>query len=175
MRCVRNRFSESSTTTPPRVSAHPMKGKAQRRAAYYVFLLSALLFAAAAGRAVWFAAGPLLFGPRMKCAQRIHDFGMVQVGSESCHEFVIANDGQTPLVIDSVQPACAGCTEWELDRTIIQPGDSAILAVRITWPVLRGRQRKDIVVASNDRRHPFLPLSLEATLTEDVQEGVMAD
>ena len=61
--------------------------------------------------------------PKIKVDQPIHDFGTTWIGPVLKKTFVIKNEGDTPLHITKVNPAC-GCTVAGNYPTEIKPGES---------------------------------------------------
>lgn len=134
-------------------------------AAPHVFVLSAMLFLVAGGWTGWRLAMPLLLGPRIECGVPVHDFGAVRARSVVRHQFVLRNTGRSTLVITSVRAACGGCTKCDLDKKVVSPGGNATLTVQLDLGGLRGEQRKEVMVSSNDPRRRLLSLSLRARVS----------
>lgn len=88
------------------------------------------------------------------------DWGRTAPG-RLAREVRIVNLGITTLVIDRVEPSC-GCTTAPLDKSELEPGDTATLSVSVNMPGTSGRQTKHIGIYSNDPRHPLVGLTLTA-------------
>ena len=55
-----------------------------------------------------------------------HDFGKIKVNNPVTHEFSFVNEGNSPLVITSVQASC-GCTVTKYSKEPISPGSSGFV------------------------------------------------
>lgn len=111
----------------------------------------ALLAAPAAGQALH---------PRAVLPEPVYDAGGVAKGEKISHDFVIRNDGEAPLEISDVRPAC-GCTVAEFDKTIAA-GESGTVRAALDTTTFDGPIAKDITVFTNDPVNPKLRLSVKA-------------
>lgn len=97
--------------------------------------------------------------PRLICDEPEYCFGTLANTNDVPHTFVLANEGEAPLVIYRVQTDC-GCARVRLKDWIVQPGGQTTVQV---WLMLKGRaggQHKRILIKSNDPDGPWLTLSL---------------
>lgn len=80
---------------------------------------------------------------------REHDFGMLDPGGSATHIFEIRNDGTAPLVLAAGETSCK-CTLSEVSKKVVQPGDSAEIA--LTWNTGSKREfyRQYAVIETND-------------------------
>lgn len=111
---------------------------------------------AEAGKAVAVPDGPI---PVAKCDEPVHDFGETWMGPTLLHSFVIKNDGQSPLQIVKVKPAC-GCTIAGQHPSTIAPGESGSFPFSVASTKLRGRFEKAITIQTNDPVNPDLRLKV---------------
>ena len=94
----------------------------------------------------------LLAQPRIDAgADTVFDFGPVYQGAVVTHQLYLRNRGDAELRIDRAASPC-GCTTVEASRTLVPPGDSALLTVRFNSGYFIGSVRKRILVVSNDVR-----------------------
>lgn len=105
------------------------------------------------------AAGQALH-PRAVIPDPVYDAGGVAKGEKISHDFVIRNDGEAPLEISDVRPAC-GCTVAEFDK-VIAPGETGTVRTMLDTMSFDGPIGKAIMVFTNDPVNPKLQLSLKA-------------
>jgi hypothetical protein len=94
------------------------------------------------------------------------DWGNTYAGVLSAKVRVI-NNGDLPLRIDTVQPAC-GCTIAPIDRKIILHGDTAVIDLSVDAIHEFGLLAKTLSIESNDPKRPSLTLLLTAQLKRDL-------
>lgn len=82
-------------------------------------------------------------------------------------EVQVVNVGTAQLKIDRVQPSC-GCTTAPLDKTELEPGDTARLSVSINMQNSSGRQMKYVTIYSNDSSRATLRMLLTADIVRDL-------
>ena len=79
-----------------------------------------------------------------------HDFGKVKQGQVLEYSFKFTNEGDKPLVIESVQPAC-GCTGATVgDKTEYAEGESGEVKITFNTQGRAGHQEKYVTVMTND-------------------------
>lgn len=120
-------------------------------------LCAALLVASAA-----LAAGK----PKAVAAEPIKDAGSVSKGDKAVYDFVIRNDGDAPLEITSVQPAC-GCTVAEFDKTVA-PGKTGKVHVALDTATFNGPIAKGVSVFTNDPDNPRIELTVRANVAPSI-------
>ncbi len=103
-------------------------------------------------------------GPRILVAPEHFDFGSVLPGKDVTREFVVRNVGTADLTIDKVQTSC-GCTVVDKYSSVLKPGETTALRVKLTTPHQAGRLQKSILVRSNDPARAVVELKLEANVT----------
>src|SRR5690606_5707480 len=79
------------------------------------------------------------------------DFGVAKEGEKVSHEFEFTNDGNTPLIISSVNASC-GCTTPNYPKQPIKPGERSKIEVVFDTKNQPGMQHKVITMFSN--AHP---------------------
>lgn len=100
--------------------------------------------------------------PRAVLPEPVFDAGSIAKGEKVAHDFVIRNDGEGVLEIESVRPAC-GCTVAEYDETVPAGGTGKVHAV-VDTTTFEGPISKSIVVLTNDPANPKLQLAVKATV-----------
>ncbi len=86
--------------------------------------------------------------PVVAVAEDTHDFGQANEGDKVTHVFEFTNEGQTPLIISSVQASC-GCTTPDYPKQPIKPGESSKIEVVFNTSNQPGMQHKVITMISN--------------------------
>lgn len=105
--------------------------------------------------------------PLLVAESPIVDLGKLQKGQRASAEFVLANRGEAPLKIKSVQPAC-GCTVASFDAEIA-PGATGKVRATLDTTTLAGGVAKTITVLSNDPKTPRATLTLRAEIVAFVE------
>ncbi|RPH53759.1 DUF1573 domain-containing protein, partial [bacterium] len=138
-----------STPSPVEVEEHPVMKHGFKTA---ILALSAVLLVAA----TLLAAGK----PKAVAVEPIKDAGNVPKGDKIIHDFVIRNDGDAPLEITQVHPAC-GCTVVEFDKTIA-PGQTGKIHAVLDTSTFNGAISKGVSVFTNDTDTPQIELTVRA-------------
>lgn len=115
--------------------------------------MSAFLLAAVAVPA-------LAESPKAVPLEPIKNFDLVARGEILENTFEIRNDGDAPLEIMDVRPAC-GCTVAEYDKDIA-PGKVGKIHAKVDTTDFMGPISKSIAVFTNDAEHPKLQLVVKA-------------
>lgn len=83
-----------------------------------------------------------------------HDFGNVEQGEQLEYSFAFTNEGEAPLLIQNVQPAC-GCTGATVgEKTEYAKGESGEIKITYNTQGRDGHQEKSITVFTNDTESP---------------------
>jgi hypothetical protein len=114
------------------------------------------------------AAQPAAGGPRLVVAEPSADFGPQARGAKPTHTFVLRNEGDAPLQITRVLPAC-GCTVVDFDNPIA-PGGEGKLTTEVDTLLLSGTGNTKVSVFTNDPAANPLVL----TLAYEVQQSLYA-
>ena len=78
----------------------------------------------------------------------VHDFGSIEKGKPTSHEFTFKNTTKQTVVITKVQPSC-GCTATNYTKTPIKPGETG--TVTATYNAASpGNFNKTLTVITND-------------------------
>ncbi len=100
--------------------------------------------------------------PKAVVVQAIKDVGSVAKGDQLAEDFEIRNDGNAPLEITDVRPAC-GCTVAHYDRTVA-PGRSGVVHLVIDTTSFTGPVAKGVTVFTNDAANPQIELTVRAKI-----------
>jgi hypothetical protein len=106
--------------------------------------------------------------PRIACDEPTYHFGDAENTDTIKHTFVLKNEGDAPLQINRVRPAC-GCTVAKLSSKLIRPGEQAEVSTSLSLKGRRGHQRKSITVESNDPQTRRFMLYLEGDVVAPLQ------
>ena len=99
-------------------------------------------------------------GPRAVPVEPVKNFDVVPKGEWIHHVFEINNEGDAPLKLIDVKPAC-GCTVAEFDK-VIAPGETGRVSVKLETASFTGPIAKPISVFTNDSTNPKLQLVVKA-------------
>ncbi len=110
---------------------------------------------------------PSFAAPKIECKSPKYDFG-TQIGSEKItHEFVLWNRGSDPLEIAKIKNCCGVASS--INPMVILPGSNAVCKAVFTTRNRYGKQDKQILIASNDHKHPYFELKMTGTLLRPVE------
>jgi hypothetical protein len=98
--------------------------------------------------------------PRAVPVEPVKDFDLVVKGEVIEHTFEIRNEGNAPLLINDVRPAC-GCTVAEYDRTVA-PGKVGKVGVKVKTENFGGPIAKAVAVFTNDPENPKIQMVVKA-------------
>ncbi len=90
---------------------------------------------------------PKVDGAGMVYENETIDYGTIQHNAEGTREFVLTNNGNKPLVIESTQGSC-GCTVPTKPEKPIQPGEKGVIKVHYATDRV-GQFTKTVTVKSN--------------------------
>lgn len=106
--------------------------------------------------------------PRIVVAEDAFDFGDVQLGSESHHDFQVSNTGDGMLHLVSGGTSCAKCTIEKLPRADLAPGETE--SITITYhPGGLGAFRQTATILTNDPLHPRVSLVVSGKVVSMLQ------
>lgn len=98
--------------------------------------------------------------PAAAVAEPVIDAGEVPLGEPIEAVFEIENQGDAPLEITEVRPAC-GCTVADFDR-VIEPGATGRVHATVDTTSVVGANAKAITVFTNDPDNPRLQLTIHS-------------
>ncbi|MBI2425615.1 MAG: DUF1573 domain-containing protein [Candidatus Hydrogenedentes bacterium] len=100
--------------------------------------------------------------PKISSPEAIFNFGEVDNSGDVIHDFVIKNEGDTPLSIQNVKTSC-GCTVAELKKKVLEPAEETTVSAKFSLKGKTGQQTKIITVESDDPANPQFALQLQGT------------
>jgi hypothetical protein len=100
--------------------------------------------------------------PKAVAVDPIKDAGPVAKGEKLNEDFDIRNDGNAPLEITEVKPAC-GCTVASFDKSVA-PGKSGKVHVVLETVTFTGPIAKGVTVFTNDPGNPQIELTVRAKI-----------
>jgi hypothetical protein len=112
-------------------------------------------------------------GPKLVLEKADYDFGKMETGRTGRHAFVLANQGDRPLVLSRGRSSCGCCTcvcDAQLpERGEVLPGGSA--RVTLQWKIRRytGNFRQSETLRTNDPRRPEVTLGVSGRVTPTVR------
>lgn len=106
------------------------------------------------------SANVLRAAPILELDPPVYHFGVRQETDTVRKQFSLRNAGDEALEISKVQSSC-GCTVATLDEKTIAPGDTVALQVTFALRDRSGKQRKTIILTTNDPSNPTATLALE--------------
>jgi hypothetical protein len=101
--------------------------------------------------------------PRLVFDQYNHNFGHLSRAKSVVHTFVFTNRGSQDLVIDEITTS-AECSIIPPEQTIIPPGSTGSLIVKVRTLGAFGVQHGTVSVVSNDPVNPVITLGMHGTV-----------
>lgn len=107
-----------------------------------------------------------LTAPKAKLDEESYNFGTITPGQPVAHDFLLKNEGKTPLIIRKISTTC-GCTASNPDKYEIKSGESTLIKCTFDSHGKTGKQFQTITLIVND------PLQSNITLRflGDVEPG----
>jgi len=91
----------------------------------------------------------------LKFSELLYDFGQVGTDLKVFHDFKLFNDGDKPVLVDSIEVACE-CSSILFPDSTINPGDTVSLKLTFESIHYYGPTRKSLTVYSSDGRKTVL-------------------
>lgn len=114
-----------------------------------------------------FVAIPSKAKPRLHCDAPKYDFGTLIGQEKITHEFMLFNEGDEPLEIVKIKNCCGVASK--VVPKMIPPGSSAVCTAVFTTRNRYGSQDKQILLITNDKKHPYFDLRLNGTLLKPIE------
>ena len=96
------------------------------------------------------------------------DYGDVYAGRQVEKRFVVANTGQAPLALESIETTC-GCTTAVAKKTKLDPGEKTEIVVTYdTTDLNAGKTTQAVRINTNVPSHPVVSVRLYANIVRDV-------
>ena len=97
--------------------------------------------------------------PKLSFSSKVFDFGTLKEGQSKTYDFILKNNGKSDLIIRKIKSSC-GCAVVKPESKIIKPGESTILKTTFNSAGKNGRQRKKIIVTTNDPKNSSVNLNI---------------
>lgn len=95
--------------------------------------------------------------PKAVLPEESFNFGTITPGQPVAHDFILKNDGKSPLIIRKISTTC-GCTASKPDKYEIKGGESTTLKCTFDSRGKAGKQFQTITIIVNDPLQPSLVL-----------------
>lgn len=110
---------------------------------------------------------PLHAAPRIECENTKYDFGTV-IGQEPItHEFILWNRGDESLEIVKIKDCCG--VKSSAESMTISPGSNVVCTSVFNTSNRYGKQDKQILLVTSDKKHPYVDLRMTGTLLKPVE------
>ncbi len=106
--------------------------------------------------------------PKAVVDNAVFDFGTMDKSARSSHEFVISNEGQTPLLLIKGKTTCK-CTMAKLEQESVMPGESTKVKLEWTAREYLGPFEQTATIQTNDPRRPEIELKIKGWTTTMLQ------
>lgn len=104
--------------------------------------------------------------PEIRLSENFYDFGETNAQQILTRTFVVANAGQTPLVIRRAYTTC-GCTIADFTANEIPPGKVALMTLQFdpSFHDMRGTTvRRGVIIETNDPTLPIQEIWIQASI-----------
>lgn len=108
-------------------------------------------------------------GPRIACDEPVYDYGRRDNQEMVEHDWVLKSVGDAELRITGKPKTSCGCTVAELTKTVIPPGEEAILRASLNLKGKEGKRSTTISVPTNDPTQPNFILTFTGTAVAAVR------
>jgi hypothetical protein len=112
-----------------------------------------------------FTSDPNLF-PEIRLSEQFYDFGEVKASQVLTRTFIIANEGQSTLLILRAYTTC-GCTTADITSAEIPPGKVALITLQFDtgYHDMRGTTvRRGVMLETNDPHLPTQEIWIQASV-----------
>jgi hypothetical protein len=114
--------------------------------------------------------GSAVNGPKLVCAELVHNFGRVSQSVVITNVFIIRNEGDTTFVAGMPRATCS-CTKVHLSKRMIGPGETAELTAVFTATRRSGEQKKVIYLPPFDSEDPILKFYMQGFVEPPTQSN----
>lgn len=104
-------------------------------------------------------------GAQIRFEEQEHQYGTIQKGGNGDCQFVFWNDGDEPLILQSVKASC-GCTTPKYTQKPVMPGQKGVIDVHYNTNNVGGFS-KTVTVVSNAVNNERVVLRIKGTVKQD--------
>lgn len=106
--------------------------------------------------------------PRVVGADEEFDFGVMEIGDQGSHEFVVRNDGDADLTLELGSSTCK-CTLASLGQAIVAPGEET--KIKLEWHIdeYQPHFRQGVRIRTNDPQTPAFGLGILGRVCQQMQ------
>ena len=104
-------------------------------------------------------------GAKIRFEEMEHQYGTIQKGGNGDCEFTFWNDGDEPLILQSVKASC-GCTTPKYTQKPVMPGQKGTIGVHYNTNNVGGFS-KTVTVTSNAVNNQRVVLRIKGTVQQD--------
>lgn len=94
------------------------------------------------------------------------DFGAVRTGEVLAHDFTIRNDSDKDMNITGTTTSC-GCTVSEIKKSLLKPGDSTEVTVKLDTKGYTGAVQQFVYVNTDSPDKPVIRLTVKARVGQN--------
>lgn len=105
--------------------------------------------------------------PKISLSPSRSELGTIYEGEIKTIRLVVANTGNEPLTIKTVETSC-GCTSAKKPKPVLQPNESDTILVTFNSARFNGPITKHVTVQSNDPSIPFIDADFTGTVTSEL-------
>jgi hypothetical protein len=104
-------------------------------------------------------------GAKIRFEEMEHQYGTIQKGGNGDCEFTFWNDGDEPLILQTVKASC-GCTTPKYTQKPVMPGQKGTIGVHYNTNNVGGFS-KTVTVTSNAVNNQRVVLRIKGTVTQE--------
>lgn len=104
-------------------------------------------------------------GAKIRFEEMEHQYGTIQKGGNGDCEFIFWNDGDEPLILQTVKASC-GCTTPKYTQKPVMPGQKGTIGVHYNTNNVGGFS-KTVTVTSNAINNSRVVLRIKGTVKQD--------
>lgn len=104
-------------------------------------------------------------GAKIRFEEMEHNYGTIQKGGNGDCQFIFWNDGDEPLILQTVKASC-GCTTPKYTQKPVMPGEKGVIDVHYNTNNVGGFS-KTVTVTSNAVNNQRVVLRIKGTVQQD--------
>ena len=111
-------------------------------------------------------------GAKIRFEKMEHQYGTIQKGGNGDCQFTFWNDGNEPLILQTVKASC-GCTTPKYTQKPVMPGESGVIDVHYNTNNVGGFS-KTVTVTSNAVDNPRVVLRIKGNVKQEGEQTAPA-